>query len=418
MLVLAPLFPSINQPWMDTYLEHLLKNGFSPLIYTENYAPGRYSAKVDELGLRNYVIDFSLKGSITAKAFAKKIAERPWDLISAIRRSIMLARRLNRLYRLRFLPSFIKLFRFALTGEEIGDVYIIHSHSETLAFEFLFYALMFDKPLVYTFHGLLPKGVPALADSKRKALYGDVDLVFTNTQFSKHQAQYIGCPENKITVLPQGLPLEDFPFVPRSAPGNKERLILLTVGRYHADKGQSYALLALRRLRDVGIDAQWNFVGVGPDLEKLKAFAEKYKINQHAVFYTELNLEEIRPLYQQSHIFVLPSLSGRKNNEWAETQGVVLQEAQASGCIPIATRTGGIPECLNAKEDAILVRDRSSRAIANAVIYLLERPDEWQRYQENGRRNVEQNFSADVIGRRMAEILSAVLSEKRSGYNR
>ena len=413
VLVLAPSFPAINQPWIDTYLEQLLKQGFEPLIFTCNSSPGKYAEKVDRLNLRQYVVDLDLCGPEFVRAFVKSSVLAPWHCLQAITRAFRASRLLARKYSISFLPTFFKTLRFSLSAPEFEQVDVIHSHDEVLAFEFVLCAFVLGKPLVYTFHGLPPKGVPPLADAKRSALYGEVSAVLVNTEFSKHQVQYIGCSPEKVQVLPQGLPLEDFPFVSHPAPRKNEPVALLSVGRYHAGKGQRYALLALRRLRDMGINAQWIFVGVGPDLEKLMAFAEKYGVGKYSVFYTELNLNEIRPLYQRCHLFVLPSLKSRKNSEWAETQGVVLQEAQASGCIPIATKVGGIPECLHDKEDAILVKDRSSKAIADAVCFLLDEPDEWVRYQENGRYNVERNFSADVVGRSMAEILTSVAQEKR-----
>ncbi|KAB2890440.1 MAG: glycosyltransferase family 4 protein [Desulfobulbaceae bacterium] len=414
VLVLAPSFPAINQPWIDTYLEQLLRQGFEPLIFTCNSSPGKYSEKVDRLNLRQHIVDIDLRGPAFVRAFVKSIVTCPWKCIESIAKSFRVTRLLAGKYSVSFLPTFLKTLRFGFSCPEFEQVDIIHSHDEVLAFEFLLCGLMLGKPLVYTFHGLQPKGVPPLADAKRRALYGEVSTVLVNTEFSKQQVQHIGCPPGKAHVLPQGLPLEDFPFVPRPAPGKNESVSLLTVGRYHADKGQRYALLALRRLRDRGVDAYWHFVGVGPDMGNLVAFAERYGVGQHSIFHSSLNLVEILNLYQRCDLFILPSLSSRIDNRHVETQGVVLQEAQASGCIPIATKVGGIPECLHDKEDAILVKDRSSRAIADAVCYLLYRPDEWACYQEKGRHNVERNFSADVIGRSMAKILTGVVQEKRS----
>lgn len=406
VLVLAPRFPSINQPWIDTYLEQLLDKELKPFIFTCNKSPGKYSEKVDRLNLRSHIISFDLHKSLSFGSFLKAFFTRPCNFLLSFIRAIFITRFLVKKYSLSRLPTFFKSFRFGVDSSELDNIDIIHSHDEVLAFEFMLYAAMMVKPIVYTFHGLSPKGVQPLSRSKRNALYGEVSAVLVNTIFSKKQVQQIGCSGEKVSILPQGLPLEDFPFVPREAPVKDESLSLLTVGRYHRDKGQRYALLALRRLIDDGIDAYWHFVGVGPDKSKLVSLANKLGVADCSVFHSDLSLEEIRSLYQKCHLFVLPSVSSWYHNEHVETQGVVLQEAQASGCIPIATRVGGIPECLNDKEDSILIKDRSSRAIFDAVKYLLNRPEEWSNYQKKGRYNVEQNFSASVIGRRMSEILN------------
>lgn len=406
ILVLAPMFPAINQPWMDTYIEQLLQKELSPLIYTENKEPGKYMEKVDRLNLRNYIISFDHNQTLSFKTFLKALILQPLNFVIMTFKATRITRYLFKKYCLSIIPTFLKLLRFGVSSAEFEHVDIVHAHSEMLAFEFMLFALMKDKPLLYTFHGLLPKGVASISHNKRKMLYGEVSAVLVNTGFAQQQVTRLGCPVKKVLILPQGLPLDDFPFVPRTAPTRNEPLFLLTVGRYHLDKGQRYALLALRRLIDAGNVVVWHFVGVGPDKSMLVSLAKKLGVADCSFFHTELNLEEICSLYQKCHLFVLPSLNSRKNEEHVETQGVVLQEAQASGCIPIATRVGGIPECLNDKEDSILIKDRSSRAIFDAVKYLMDRPDEWGSYQKKGRNNVEQNFSAAVIGQRMAEGLN------------
>jgi glycosyltransferase involved in cell wall biosynthesis len=113
---------------------------------------------------------------------------------------------------------------------------------------------------------------------------------------------------------------------------------------------------------------------------------------------------ELQPLFQNTHIFVLASLQYNLD-QWNETQGVVLQEAQASGCLVIATEVGGVPECVNHGKDARLVRPRSSRAIFEAMCFYIDNPDKWSSYPDAGLENVKNNFSADVIGQKVATIL-------------
>lgn len=206
-------------------------------------------------------------------------------------------------------------------------------------------------------------------------------------------------------MLPQGLPVDDFPFVPRAAPAVGETLTLLTVGRFQRDKGQAYAILAIRRLRDRGMRVHWHFAGVGEDLPRLQRLARRVGVEEQVTFHIRLALEPLRALYQQCHLFVLTSVGSDNASEGVETQGVVLQEAQASGCIPIATRVGGIPECITDGVDGRLIVDRSHRAITDAIGEMLAAGSEWPRYQQNGRRTVEQRFVADVIGREMVTML-------------
>lgn len=363
--------------------------------------PGPYGSKVDRLGLLERVLPFTSGRSKQLCSLLKQCV-RPGKWVTTWRATKHCAP-----------DTWSRLGAWLqanhLDGEiESGGFQLIHSHSELLAYGFLPLALLRKIPLVVTFHGLPPTGVGQLSAARRRILYRHAARVIVNTEYAKALVCSLGCPPEKIVVLPQGLPLDDFPFQLRSPPASAEPLRLLTVGRYHRDKGQGYALLALRRLLDQGISACWTFVGVGPDLGRLQQLAERLALSERVTFRQGVASHELSELYRSSHLFVLPSITSPGGH--VETQGVVLQEAQASGCIPIASRVGGVPECINHQQDALLVRQKSSRSIVEAVQYFLARPDEWVDYQKAGRRNVEEYYSADGIGEQMASLLKEVAS--------
>ncbi|MCF8026442.1 MAG: glycosyltransferase family 4 protein [Desulfobacteraceae bacterium] len=404
VLVVTSRFPSINQSWIDTYLEQLLNHSFDIRIYSSNKNPKAYHPKVDRLALRRFVIDLDLKASSFLRALVKTALLHPGMLFHACIKAGKISKRLVKQYRLTRGLTFLKLMRSGLIDRDLDRADAIHAHGELLAFQAMLWALMRDIPFVLTFHGLLPGGMPPLPGDKRSAINGEVSRVLVNTRFAMHQAANLGCPKAKISILPQGLPLEDFVFAPRSCPGEKEVLHLLSIGRIDRDKGYGYSLIAAARLVKAGVNLQFHIVGEGPDKHWIQGIIDKLELSGHVTLYEAMSFDKLSGMYHQAHLFILASLGGQYN-KWTETQGVVLQEAQASGCIPIATRVGGIPECVNHGQDAMLVSEKSSRAISEAVLYLLAHPEQWRFYQENGRKNVEQNFSAEVIGARMAEIL-------------
>ena len=409
VLVLAPRFPAINQPWIDTYLEQLLISGFDVAIFSANTDGGPYHAKVDRLRLREKIVDFSLDRKTMIKQILAALAFRsPVSFILSVGAAWRLSADFARSGSSRLL-SFLKLLHFGIARQRFHGVSVIHGHEEIAAYEFLHLARLLDIPMVVTFHGLPPAGVGQLSAAKRALLYGYASSVLVNTEFSKRQVVGVGCAPSKVNILPQGLPLEDFPFAARGRPDPQTPVRLLTVGRFHRDKGQGYALIALARLLKSGVRAHWHFVGVGPDKARLEKLAGQLGLREHIVFREGLAPAELLALYHQSDIFVLPSIDNRHGRH-VETQGVVLQEAQASGCIPIGSRVGGIPECLNDRRDALLVQQKSSRAIAAAVTYLLDEVADWSAYRSAGRRNVEQRFSARVVGEKMKAVLDGAIS--------
>lgn len=71
---------------------------------------------------------------------------------------------------------------------------------------------------------------------------------------------------------------------PISKPSN--RLIILTVGRVSAEKGQYRALKALKILIERGVtDIQWWFVGEGSDFENCKKYVITENLTDYAIFF-------------------------------------------------------------------------------------------------------------------------------------
>ncbi len=409
VLVLAPLFPSINQPWMDTYLEQLQRSGIQFCVLSNIKIATNYHDKVDRLELRRRVITVSMDTQTVLVSSVSAMVLQPAKTWRWLRRTWyrLLEPKLKT-----HIGSLLRALHAARRIHAFEQLKLIHVHSLSMGYEFLPAAWGRRLPMVITFHGLEPSGVPQIPAHQRQALFDYATRVLVNTHFARRHAMALGCPGDKITIIPQGLPLEDFPFIERPAPTAGEPLEVLTVGRYHRDKGQAYALLALRRLRNQGLQIRWHFVGVGPDQRRLMKLAQRLGVIAQIAFHVNFRLDELRNLYQKCHLFILTSLNNMGQQEWVETQGVVLQEAQASGCIPIATQVGGIPECINDQKDGLLIRDRSHRAIADAVLTMMAMPTAWPDYQRHGRRNVEERFSADVIGQRMASILKAAMTNQ------
>ena len=409
VLVLAPRFPSLNQPWIDTYLEQLQKNNIDFSIYSTIESPKKYNSKVDELRLRDHVLDFKLNTNVTVKYFFHQLVTKPSATIREITNCFRETREISVSIHSRIISSLI-WFYFSGNSEIFEGISLIHSHEEISGYLFLHLSKQLNIPFVLTFHGLPPKGVGQLAKSKRDVMYENASAVLVNTEFAKSQVISLGALEDTIRIIPQGLPIENFPCSPSVHPGEAGAIKILTIGRFHRDKGQRFALLALKRLLDAGYSAEWHFVGVGSGVEELVQCAAKLKIEQFTHFHVEIGDVELKRLYQVCHIFCLCSVD---NAVHIETQGVVIQEAQASGCLVVATKVGGVPECLNDHEDGLLIKAKSSRAIFDAITFYQDNPGIWDSYLGKGRSNVENNFSADHIGKRMAEILTS----ERSTYD-
>lgn len=94
---------------------------------------------------------------------------------------------------------------------------------------------------------------------------------------------------------------------------------------------------------------------------------------------------------------ILPCLDMLVHPATMEGLGVSLLQAAAAGVPIVAAAAGGIPEAVRDGENGLLVPPRDSRALANAVLRLLDHPGEARALGERGRALVEREFSVPAM---------------------
>jgi glycosyltransferase involved in cell wall biosynthesis len=408
--IICTYFPSRIQPWLVTALEQAMSRGASPVIYAFRADQRDPPEKVNRLGLLRrtcYVQPGTLAGPL--RVLARACSRR--DPYAADTRH-GLARLIGGghlpLTSPRRAASMLALAPVA--GREALDV--VHAHSIVPAYYLTAVADALRIPFLFTFHGHTPEGVATLPPHRARSLFSSVARVLVNTRFAESQVAELGCPTDSIVVLPQGLVLDEFPYRPsKYEPGQPVRI--LSVGRLEPGKGHRYALEAIAILFARGFNLRYRIVGQGSQQTELETLTRELGLSDRVEFCGGLFDEALLAEYAQAHLFLLPS--SRERAGWQETQGVVVQEAQASGCIVVATRTGGIPECVDDGRSAFLAPEGDARGLAAAIEQVLRAPDRWSEWQHKGRRWVEERFDAAVIGSRQWEIYLDVLAEHRRG---
>jgi len=399
LLVLAARFPSLSQPWLDTNLEQLINQRISFRIVSGLATVDRYHPKVDRLRLRDLVIPFRLAVGDTLRAVVTSFKSKPVDKGL---RAYRFWRALSRETTLRSrLAAWLRALQAAAIVDKWPTVRAVHAHSINMAYDFLPIIRDTGLKLLVTYHGLKPAGVPQDPLHRQQAVFRSATCTLVNTQSSVPVVEALGAHSTRIAILPQATSLEEFPFVPSAPPEPHEQLRVITVGRFQREKGQEYGLLALRRLRDAGFDIHWTFVGVGTELPRFRRLAQRLNVDQHVTWHEGLTIDALRDEYHRSHILVVSSL--------AETQGVVVQEAQASGCLVVATKVGGLPYCITDGKDGFLIAHGSHRAIAETIATLFRNPDSWTPVRLAARRTVERRFAAPVIGAQFSALLATAI---------
>jgi glycogen(starch) synthase len=249
---------------------------------------------------------------------------------------------------------------------------VVHGHDWLVAPAAAGLADRLGVPFVATIHatehgrhnGWVDKHPQSYIHGIESWMAGRADALIACSQYMReHVSDVFGLPEDRVTVIPNGIDPEDLRPAPAAAltelrarfAAPHERLILL-VGRLVHEKGFQLALDALpgliRRLGDV----RFLVAGSGPHEAELKAQARRLGLEAHGSFAGWIGDDVLHSLYAIADLCVVPSLY--------EPFGLVALEAMASGCPCIVANTGGLREVVPNDDVGLRFRSRDPRSLA------------------------------------------------------
>lgn len=167
-------------------------------------------------------------------------------------------------------------------------------------------------------------------------------------------------------IIPNGVDLEHFcPSalpLPQFCDGKKNILFL---GRIEKRKGIGYLIRAFRRVKkEYGA---CRLIIAGPGVRLRQQYEELARDIPDVVFAGSIGHDELPRYYASAHIFCSPAISG-------ESFGIVLLEAMAVGKPVVATDILGYLQVLTPGEQGLVVPPRDEKALAQALLKLLENP--------------------------------------------
>ncbi len=207
-----------------------------------------------------------------------------------------------------------------------------------------------------------------------KKIHTAPDYLTAISSYLKNRAVKLGVPENKISIIPNGVDLKklEIGYCPDSIEDSRRcrRKLeisprrIVCVARLSPEKGLEYLLDALPLVKREFGDVELVLIGGGILENDLRAQANQLGISDSVSFLGAQRHEAALAEMARAEVFVCPSL--------AEGLGIVFIEAQAVGVPVIGTNVGGIPDVIKDGETGLLVPPRSSRAIADAVIKIFQ----------------------------------------------
>jgi glycosyltransferase involved in cell wall biosynthesis len=223
-------------------------------------------------------------------------------------------------------------------------------------------------------------------------------------------------PASKVKIVYLGVPLEEFsrPRTPaeiadaRRALGVKDdEFAIGTVTRLHDSKGNSYLVDAAARVVAARSDARFFLVGEGPLLADLQQQAAALGLGDRFVFAGFRR--DVAGTLSAFDLSVFPSL-------WEGTPLTVF-EALAMGKPIVATDADGLADVLTNDQDAAIVPRRNAAALADKIIWAIDRPDARARLSAAARRTGRQ-FDIDLFVRKMERLYTLLHDVSRASTRR
>jgi colanic acid/amylovoran biosynthesis glycosyltransferase len=212
----------------------------------------------------------------------------------------------------------------------------------------------------------------------------------------------IGFAPEKIVALPIGVDLRKIDFRVRAM--SDGGMDILTVARLEREKGLDVGLHAVRDLilKNPLRRIQYRIIGEGSERAHLTSLIAQLNLGEHVTLLGAKPTTEVVRWLHASHVFMLPSRT--------EGTPTVLLEAQASGMPVIATDVGGVVDVVGNGRSGFVVPAEDPSVLTERLQYVLDRPEEWARMGEQGRRFVEEHHDIVKLGRRLAAVFETVAS--------
>lgn len=247
---------------------------------------------------------------------------------------------------------------------------LVHAHFGWSGRDAVRAAKQRELPLVTVFYGKDISEQERVSRSRRphRAAYamlfehGDRFLVEGPTM-ARHLAN-VGAPPDRITIVPIGIDLDVFGFVPRAV---SPRRIVVQSARFVEKKGFDLTVKAFAKARGaIGNSELW-LIGDGPIRPQLESLVSRLGVRDVVTFHGMVSHERYRQLVSQADVCVQPSRTAADGDTEGGAPTVIL-EMEALGIPVVATRHADIPFIVPRPTELVAEEDIDALASALTVV--------------------------------------------------
>jgi colanic acid/amylovoran biosynthesis glycosyltransferase len=288
-----------------------------------------------------------------------------------------------------------------------GDFDIIHAHfGPNGVYIAELKSMGFKKlsKLVTSFHGydLIPSRLSHYKQDYEN-LFKQVDLMTVNTDYTHDLLTKI-TSFKQIAILPVGL---DTSLFKKKNISCTEEFRILFVGRLINFKAPIHVLEIYSRLFKKGHEnIGLTIIGDGALKGVLNKIVRDNNLKNVRLL-GSLSQEEIVKEMELAHVFLLPGIYDSTGR--AETQGLVLQEAQAMELPVIVSNVGGMKYGLKDGETGYVLKEKDLDSFVEKIIHLIENPELRIKMGKAGKTFVQQNYDSHILGDKLENYYHQIL---------
>ncbi|AEH51659.1 glycosyltransferase family 4 protein [Pseudothermotoga thermarum] len=181
----------------------------------------------------------------------------------------------------------------------------------------------------------------------------------------------------------------------------KDAFVVLVPRRFVPKNGVIYAAEAFAKIKD----NSFFFIFAGRGALK-KEILKIMRENDNYAIIENVGYGKVQELYQLSDVILVPSIT---STDVEEATSLSALEGMACEKIVVATNVGGLKEIVKHLDTGVVISQKSSKDIIDAIIYCKENYETLFHVRSNARKYVLKNHSSEVYVAKLLEVYSSVI---------
>lgn len=291
---------------------------------------------------------------------------------------------------------------------KLRDIHIVHAHFGKDGAYILNAARRMSVPLITSFYGFDLNNLlkTRYFRNKYQQLFRYGILFLVEGPAAAVALQNIGCPSDKIRVVPLGVDTQMLQYRRRQRE-ESGRLNLLISSSFREKKGIEYALKAIALCCQKGMRIKVDLVGDGDLRPAIESIVRENHMNAFVTMHGYISHARLLEMYYSNHVFLSSSIT-TSDGDCEGGAPVSIIEAQATGMPIISSLHCDIPEVVKHRETGLLAKEKDIDSLADHIAFFYHNPEKINAFGVAARNHVEMKYSVEKMQKRLKEVYNEV----------